>query len=146
MTLSSPRIPHLFPPRALATLLTTTYASAANVDDEEAHERLTRALGSRPLVDQIHEGISRALEAKRGPRTTADKLLDQVSAGIQKRGGNVRAAPESPELAAVIVRVHLEIGLAPEPMRATLANGPGAAALERGFTALGAHLVKELTR
>lgn len=142
----SPRIPHLFPPRTLATLLTTTYAAAANVDDDEAHARLTQALGSTQLVDGLHGGISRALEAKRGPRTSPDKLLDSVSAGIAKRRGNVRPAASTPELAAVLVRIHLEIGLAPEPMRATLASGPGAMALERGFTALGAHLVKELLR
>src|SRR5512141_1172645 len=146
MTLFSPRIPHLFPPRTLATLLTTTYAEAANVDDDEAHSRLTQALGSAQLVDGLHGGISRALEAKRGPRTSPDKLLDSVSAGIAKRRGNVRPVTGTPDLAAVLVRIHLELGLAPEPMRATLSSGPGAAALERGYTAIGTHLVKELLR
>lgn len=146
MNLFSPRIPHLFPPRTLATLLTTTYAEAANVDDEEAHARLTQALGSRALVDGLHAGLSRALEVKCGPRTAPDKLLDSVSAGIAKRRGNVKPAASTADLAAVLVRIHLEIGLAPEPMRATLSSGPGAAALERGFATLGTHLVKELLR
>jgi hypothetical protein len=142
----SPRVPHLFPRRTLATLLTSTYAEAASVDDEEAHARLTQALGAGALVDALHDGISRALEAKRGPRTTPDKLLDSVSAGIARRKGNLRPAPSTADLAAVLVRINLEIGLAPEPMRATLSAGPGAAALERGFAALGSHLVKELLR
>ncbi len=146
MTLFSPRVPHLFPPRTLATLLTSTYAEAANVDDDEAYARLTQALAARSLVDEIQEGISRALQAKQGPRTAPDKLLDSVSAGLAQRRGNLRPAPATADLAAVLVRIHLEIGLAPEPMRATLASGPGAAALERGWTALGTHLVKELLR
>jgi len=50
------------------------------------------------------------------------------------------------DIAAVVVRIHLEIGLAPEPMRAMLATPRGAAALEQGLTRLGGHLVKELLR
>ncbi len=146
MTLFSPRVPHLFPPRTLATLLTTTYAAAANVDEDEAHDRLTRALGSSALVSQIHEGVSRALAARCGPRTSPDKLLDSVSKGLARRGGNVRPAPASPGLAAVLVRIHLEIGLAPDAMRATLATPRGAAALEQGMTELGTHLVQSLLR
>ena len=146
MSLFSPRIPHLFPPRTLATLLTSTYAEVANVDDDEAHDRLTQALGSQSLVDGLHAGISKALEEKRGPRTTPDKLLDSVSTGIAKRRGNLRPASSTPELAAVLVRIDLELGLAPEPMRDTLSSGPGAAALARGYAALGTHLVKELLR
>ena len=142
----SPRLPHLFPPRTLARLLTTTYAAAVNVDEEEAHDRLTEALRSPALVDSLQRGISRALEAERGPRTQPDRLLDAISAGLEKRGGNLRACPSSPGLAAVVVRINLEVGLAPEPMRQTLADGPGAAVLERGLTELGAHLVKQLRR
>lgn len=146
MTYFSPRVPHLFPKKALARLVAPTYAAAMNVDDEEAHERLARAVEAPGVVDDLLRGISAALEEKQGPRTPADKLLDKISAGIAKRGGNVRAAPSTPGIAAVLVRINLEIGLAPEPMRATLATPRGAAALEEGLAALGAHLVKELTR
>lgn len=146
MTHFSSRVPHLFPKKALARLLAPTYAAGMNVDEEEAHERLSQAVEAPGLVDDLLRGISAALEQKRGPRTPADRLLDKVSAGIAKRGGNVRAAPSTPGIAAVLVRINLEIGLAPEPMRATLATPRGAAALEEGLAALGAHLVKELTR
>jgi hypothetical protein len=117
-----------------------------NVDEEEAHERLVQALEVPAVVEDLQRGISAALERKQGPRTSADKILDKLSAGVAKRGGNVRAATSTPGIAAVLVRVNLEIGLAPEPMRATLATPRGAAALEEGLEALGAHLVKELTR
>jgi hypothetical protein len=146
MERSSPRIGHLFPARTLARLLGTTYASAMNVDEEEAHERLVQALGSPTLVAALQRGIARGIEERRGPRTPEDRLLDALSTGIEKRGGNVRPAPPTPGLAAVMVRVNLELGLAPEPMRATLEAGRGAAVLEEGLAALGAHLVKQLLR
>jgi hypothetical protein len=146
MTGFSPRLPHLFPPRTLARLLVATYAEAAGVDEEEAHERLTLALRSPALVQDLQSGIAAALAERQGPRTPTDRLLDRISAALEKRGGRVRAAPVTPGLSAVIVRIHLELGLAPEPMRATLATPRGAAAVEQGLGAVGAHLVKELLR
>jgi hypothetical protein len=139
-------VPHLFPKKALARLVAPTYAAGMNVDEEEAHERLLQALEVPSVVEDLQRGISAALERKKGPRTPADKLLDKLSSGIAKRGGNVRAAPSTPAIAAVLVRLNLELGLAPEPMRATLATPRGAAALEEGLLTLGAHLVKELMR
>ncbi len=146
MTSFSPRVPHLFPKKALARLVAPTYAAGMNVDEEEALERLLLAVEVPAVVDDLLGGVSAALEEKRGARTPPDKLLDKVSAGIAKRGGNVRPAPSTPGIAAVLVRINLEIGLAPEPMRETLATPRGAAALREGLVALGAHLVKELTR
>lgn len=146
MSLFSPRVPHLFPPRTLASLLTTTYAAAANVDDDEAHDRLTRALASGALVAQLQAALSRALQARCGPRTAPDELLDAVSKAIARRGGNLRPAAATAGLAAVLVRIHVEIGLAPDAMRETLASGRGAAALAEGLDGLGQHLVKELLR
>jgi hypothetical protein len=146
VTLFSPRVPHLFPKKTLARILTTTYAAAMSVDDEEAHERLVQALERAELVAELQSGISAALERKQGPRTPADRLIDRLSKGIEAHGGHVRAAPSTPGLAAVLVRVNLEIGLAPEPMRATLATPRGAAVLRDGLAELGSHLVKELLR
>jgi hypothetical protein len=146
VTFASPRIPHLFTKKTLARILAPTYAAGMDVDEEEAHERLVQALEVPALVADLQRGISTAVGAKQGPRASADKLLDKLSKGIEKRGGNVRAAEATPLIAAVLVRVNVEIGLAPEPMRATLATPRGAAALEEGLALLGAHLVKELSR
>ncbi|GEJ58922.1 hypothetical protein [Anaeromyxobacter diazotrophicus] len=142
----SPRVPHLFPRKTLARLLAPTYAAAMSVDEEEAHERLLQALEAPGVVEALQRGVSAALELKQGPRTPADKLLDKVSKGIEKHGGHVRPAESTPAVSAVLVRLNLELGLAPEPMRATLATPRGAAALEQGLASLGAHLVKELLR
>jgi hypothetical protein len=145
MSLFSPRLPHILPPKKLAQLLAPTYAAAVGVDEEEAFERLDRALEARGLADDLYRGLSRALADRQGPRTPADRLLDRLSAGLVARAGRVRAA-SSPGLPAVLVRVNLELGLAPEGMRAALASPRGAAALEEGLRGLGAHLVKELLR
>ena len=142
----SPRIPHLFPRKTLARVLAPTYAAAMSVDEEEAHGRLLQALDAPGVIHALLRGVSAALEQKQGPRTPADKLLDKLSKGIEKHGGHVRPAEASPGVSAVLVRLNLELGLAPEPMRATLATPRGAAALEQGLAALGAHLVKELLR
>jgi hypothetical protein len=142
----SPRVPHLFTKKALARMLASTYAAGIGVDEEEAHERLAQALEVPAVLHDLLRGVEAALAEKQGPRTPADKLLDKLSAGIEKRGGRVKAAEATPAVAAVLVRVNLELGLAPEPMRATLATPRGAAALEEGLRTLGAHLVKELTR
>jgi hypothetical protein len=46
----------------------------------------------------------------------------------------------------VLVRINLEIGLAPEQMRATLDTDKGRAVLAAGLRELGGHLVKELLK
>jgi hypothetical protein len=144
--LFSRRLPHVLTRADLARALTPTYAAALSVDEEEAHERVVRALEHPGVADDVYRGISAALAEARGPRTSEDALMDKLSAGVQARRARVRAAPASAGISAVIVRLNLEIGLAPEPMRATLAGEKGRDVLEEGLRALGAHLVKELLR
>lgn len=142
----SRRLPHVLTRADLALALAPTYARAMNVDDDEAHERLVRALEQPGVADDLYRGVSAALAEARGPRTTEDALVDRLSAGVQARRGRVRPAPVGPALSAVLVRLNLEIGLAPEPMRATLETEKGRALLEEGLRALGAHLVRELSK
>ena len=62
------------------------------------------------------------------------------------RRARAKPAEATPAISAALVRLDLEIGLAPEAMRATLATPRGSALLEEGLRALGAHLVKDLLR
>ncbi len=140
------RLPHLLTRADLARILTATYAEALSVDDEEAHERLARALERPGVADDLYAAIASAADEARGPRTSEDAVMDRLSKGVQARRSRVRAAPASPGISAVLVRLNVEIGLAPEPMRATLATEKGRAVLEQGYRALGAHVVKELLR
>jgi hypothetical protein len=143
---SSRRLPHVVTRADLARLLTPTYADALSVDEDEAHERLTRALERSELVADLYEGLWLALESARGPRTTEDAQLDRLSKGIQARRRLVKPAPASPAISALLVRLNVELGIAPEQMRATLATDKGRALLHSGLRQLGAHLVKELIR
>jgi hypothetical protein len=146
MALFSRRLPHVVTLPDLAILLTPTYGESMSVEDDEAHERLVRALSRTRVADDLYDGISAALEGLQGQRTSEDALMDKLSKGIQKRRARVKAAPQSAGLAAVLVRINLEIGLAPEQMRATLETDKGRAVLTAGLRDLGAYLVKELLK
>lgn len=145
-TLFSRRLPHVLTRADLTRALLETYVDLMNVDDEEALDRLGRALGNQALLDELYRGISGALAAAQGARTTEDQLMDKLGKGVQARRSRVKAAPAHPAIAAVLVRINLEIGLAPEPMRATLQTEKGRALLEDGLARLGKHLVAELLK
>jgi hypothetical protein len=130
----------------LALLLAPTYAASANVDFDEAHERMERAVDSQKVVDQLLAGLSAALEERKGPRTTEDAFIDALSEGVQKRRARVKAAPLTPAVSAVMVMLNLQLGYAPEMMRSALENAKGKALLQEGLRALGAHLLKELIK
>jgi len=142
----SRRLPHVLTRADLAMLLAPTYAQALSVDEEEALERMKRALERPVVADDLYRGVSEALRQAKGPRTSEDDLMDRLSKGVQARRARAKAAPPSTALSAVLVRINLEIGLAPEQLRATLESEKGRALLEEGLRALGAHLVKDLLR
>jgi hypothetical protein len=142
----SPRLPHVLTRGDLVALLAPTYARARSVDEDEARERLARALAVPAALDDLYRGLSAALAAAKGPRTTVDALVDRISANVAARRARARAAAATPTVSAALVRLDLEIGLAPEAMRAMLASERGRALLEAGLRDLGAHLVKDLLR
>jgi hypothetical protein len=146
VNLFSRRLPHVLPPKDLVRLLAPTYAAARGVDEEEAAERLTRALAAPATLDAVYGGLSEALRAAQGPRTSEDQLMDRLSAGVVARRGRARAAAGTAAISAALVRLDLEIGLAPDAMRDTLASPRGKALLDEGLRALGTHLVKDLLR
>ncbi len=145
MTLFSPRLPHVLTRADLADFLSPTYAREANVSEELAQERMTRALKSSAVPDRLYEAISTALESVRGSRTP-DAVMDTLSKAVPKRLGKIEAAPSTPPLSAVTVLLNIELGLAPGDLRATLESDRGRTLLNRGFRALGEFLVKQLVR
>jgi hypothetical protein len=146
VTYFSPRLPHVLTRADLVLLLAPTYAKARGVDEEEAGERLARALAVPGALDDLYRGISQALAEARGPRTSEDALVDKLSAGVAARRARAKPAASTPAVSAVLVRLDLEIGLAPDAMRAMLATPKGSALLDEGLRALGAHLLKDLLR
>jgi hypothetical protein len=144
--LFSRRLPHVLTRKDLARTLAPTYAKAAQVDAEEAEDRLLRALGNQRILDELYGGLSAALLEAKGPRTNEDELVDRLSSGVQKRRGRVRAAELTPAVSAVLVLLNVELGQAPEMMRGALQGEKGRALLQEGLRSLGAHLVAELIR
>src|SRR4051812_24820658 len=125
----SPRLRHVLTRADLAYLLAPTYAASANVDFDEALERMQRAVTSEHVAASLYDGLSAALEAKRG---TPDEVIDKLSAGVQKRRSRIKAVKVSPAISAVMVMLDLEIGFAPEMMRDALENPKGKALLAAG--------------
>ncbi len=146
MTLFSRRLPHVLTRADLVRVLLETYVDGMMVEDDEALDRLTRALERPELADQLYDAISRGLAALQGERTSEDQLMDKLGKGVQKRRSRVGAAPSHPSVAAVLVRINVELGLASEPMRAMLQTDKGRALLEDGLTRLGKHVVTELLK
>ena len=142
----SPRLAHVVTRGDLVALLAPTYARARSVDEEEARERLAQALAVPAALGDLYRGLSEALAEAKGPRTQVDAVMDRISANIASRRARARAAEATPAVSAVLVRLDLEIGLAPESMRATLASPRGSALLEAGLREVGGHLAKELLR
>ena len=99
MPLFSRRLLHVLTLSDLAAILTPTYAEAMSVEDEEAHERLTRALSRTRVADDLYDGISEALEGIQGARTSEDALLDKLSKGVQKRRSRVKVQATTPDCA-----------------------------------------------
>lgn len=145
MTLFSRRLPHVLTRADLAYLLLPTYEREANVGEELAHERLTRALNKQGLADKIYEAVSTALVSVQGTRGE-DTLMNAMSKAVPKRRANIKAAPSTPALSAVTVWINVEIGVAPEELRAALESGKGLKLLEQGFRGLGKFLVEQLVR
>lgn len=146
MTLFSRRLPHVVTRKDLALIVAPTYAASANVDFDEAHERMERAVGDQKLVDQLYQGLSDALYDRKGPRTSEDELIDALSAGLLKRRSRVKPAPLTQALSAAMVLLNLQLGYAPEMMRNALETPRGQALLRDGLRELGAHLLKELVK
>jgi hypothetical protein len=146
VTLFSRRLPHVVTRADLTRVLLETYVDLMNVDDDEALDRLDRALQRPELLDALYRGLSTGLSAHQGERTTEDQLMDKLAKGVQKRRSRVKAAPGHPAIAAVLVRINLELGLAPEQMRTTLQTEKGRALLEDGLARLGKHLADELLK
>ena len=142
----SKRLTHVVTRKDLAVMLAPTYAASANVDWDEAHERMERALGSQAIADAVWEGLSEALFTVQGKRTGEDELIDNLSAGVQKRRSRVKPASLTPGVSAVMVMLNLELGFAPEMMRNALHEPKGQALLKAGLKELGLHLAQQLIK
>ncbi len=145
MSSFSTRLPHVVTRADLATLLTPTYGAAQSVDDDEAFDRMTQALADPNLLEDLHQSLAQALAARLSPNTSEDALLDKLSKRVSARKGRMKPA-DSAKVAALLVRINLQLGLAPEAMRAVMESDKGRASLKDALRFVGAHLVQELMK
>jgi hypothetical protein len=75
-------------PADLAALLAPTYAEAVDVDLDEALERMTRALASPAIADDLYQCVSAALSAAQGSRSE-NELMDKLGRSVPKRRGRI---------------------------------------------------------
>jgi hypothetical protein len=136
----SRRLPHVLTRPDLAQLLTPTYAEAVGVDEDEALERMQAAVERQAIVDDLYVSVSSALAAVQGTRSE-DEIMNKLSQGVQKRLGRMKPAPVTMALSALMVRVNIELGHAPESLRATLETDKGRALLATGLKEIGEFLV-----
>ena len=127
----------------LATLLKAGMPLVQSLDI--LRRRITNPI-FKGVLDDVYAGLSAALAEAKGPRTSDDDLIDKLSVGVQARARRVRPADLTPAVSAVLVLFNLEVGEAPEMMRATLQSEKGRALLQEGLRSIGRHLVKELIR
>ncbi len=140
------RLRHIVQRSHLASMLSSTYAAAQNVDEEEAHERLTRAVEDPELQEALYGALAAGLAVQKGAADGDDAVLDRLSKALGKRASRMKPAPATPGLSAVMVKVNLLVELAPISMRAALETDKGRAIVEDGLRELGRHLVNQLLR
>src|SRR5207245_9292569 len=67
VALFSRRLPHVITRADMARTLAPTYAKAAQVDAEEAEDRLLRAVENQRILDELYGGLAAALADAQGP-------------------------------------------------------------------------------
>ena len=140
-----PRLGYLATRAVLVARLVPTYAAAHRLDDDEARERLDRALSGR-LAEQLLDATWAALTGS-SKRLTADGLLEKVAGSLKDRPLRPgRAAPLTPAWSAFLVLADIEAGTASEPARRVLESEDGRRMAAAGIAEAAAYLAKELTR
>ena len=87
----STRLPHIVTRQDMVALLTTTYGVAQAVEDDEAQDRLTRALADRALMDDLLASMAQAFASYVGPNTDENALLDKLSKRVATRRASTPA-------------------------------------------------------
>jgi hypothetical protein len=141
-----PRLAHLATSKVVAAKLVPAFAKAHLIDEEEALERLERALPGS-LLEQLLEATWRAM-ADSTKRFDETRLLEKIFATLKDRpyrpGRPVLAV--SADLAAFYVLVDISAGTASDSARRLLETDAGRARGQAGLAEAGRYLAKELTR
>lgn len=125
--------------------LVPTYAQAHQVDEEEAGERLMRALAGS-IWEDLLAATWEAMKA-RVKRLDEEKLLEKVATTLQERPLRYGKAVEAtPSWGAFMMRLDLEIGTAGDSARRVMETEQGRKMMAAGLAEAGSFLATELTK
>lgn len=139
-----PRFAHLATQKIVVSKLIPTFAAAHNIDENEAHERLSAALRG-PLFDQLMTATWAALTSTT-TRPDDDKLLEKVAKSLTNPYRTAKQAEVTAGWSAFMVLADIEAGTATDAARRLLETDEGKRRARAGVDEVGAFLAKELTR
>ncbi len=130
-------------------MLAPTYASAKNIDPNEAYGRLEAALkNSLGLIEGVQNETWRSvLEAK--PNLESDALLDLCSTKMSRRKAYKALKPQRKDegaFAALTIMMDYGAGVSSGEALDLLESPEGQQMLQRGYKLLGKHLAQEILR
>ncbi|MGQ0504879.1 MAG: hypothetical protein ACT4TC_06125 [Myxococcaceae bacterium] len=140
-----PRLAHLATRAVVIAKLKPTYAGAHHIDDEEAGDRLERAL-SGSLLPQLLEATWTAMKGN-SKRLTEAGLLEKVAGTLKERPLRPGKAVEpSASMSAFLLWADVEAGTASDAARRVLERDDGRRRAEEGLLEVGKLLAAELTK
>jgi hypothetical protein len=125
--------------------LVPTYARAHQIDEQEAGQRLTRALAG-PLWEDL---LAATWEAMKGRVKRLDelRLLEKVATTLEERPLRYgRAVETNPAWSAFMMMLDLEIGTAGDAARRVMESEQGRKMMAAGLAEAGLFLATELTK
>lgn len=140
-----PRLGHLATRAVVVAKLTPTYASAHQVDEEEAGIRLDAALRGALLEELLAATWTALLGGTQ--RLTEDGLLEKIAKTLQDRPLRPgRPAPLTPGWSAFLIQIDLAVGTAGDAAARVMEGEQGRKMAALGTAEAGRFLAKELTR
>ena len=140
-----PRLGHLVTRAVMAARLRPTFAATHEIDEEEAQERLERALAGR-LWELLLVTTWDALNDKKR-KVDPEGLLEKIAGTLKDRPLKPgRVAKLNPAFSAFLVLVDLEAGMASDAARKVLESAQGEVMKQQGLAEAGRFLAAELVK
>jgi hypothetical protein len=140
-----PRLGHLVTRAVMAARFRPTFASSHEIDEDEAQERLERALAGR-LWELLLESTWEALNDKKR-KVDPDEVLERIAKTLKDRPLKPgRVATLNPAFSAFLVVIDLEAGTAGDAARKVLESAQGEVMKQQGIAHAGRFLANELVK
>ncbi len=140
-----PRLGHLATRPVMVNRLVPTYARAHQIDEQEASQRLSRALAGQ-LWEDLLAATWEAMKS-RVKRLDEQRLLEKVFATLEDRPLRYgRAVEITPAWSAFMMMLDLEIGTAGDAARRVMESEQGRKMIGAGLAEAGMFLATELTK